>query len=138
MGLWSRRTRVVALWWGLWFHLVIEATSRVESFTWLTLAVYVLFVTPDVRARKLVFDAARGASRRAARAVGGLDWLARFEVGPGTPESLAGSSLVVVDRDGTRATGLGALTLVARCVPLLFPLWAPLALVVRCTRRPER
>ena len=138
VGLWSRRTRVVALWWGVWFHLVIEATSRVESFTWLTLAVYVLFVTPDVGARKVFFDAARSASRRAARAVKLLDWLSRFGVGPGTPEVVARGSFVVADRDGTLTTGLRAFTLVARCVPLLFPLWAPLAVVVRFTRRQAR
>lgn len=138
VGLWSRRTRVFALWWGVWFHLVIEATSRVESFTWLTLAVYILFVTPDVGARKVLFDPARATSRRAARAVTLLDWLRRFEVSPRTPEVLTEGRLVVVDRDGTPATGLRAVTLVARCVPLLFPLWAPLALVVRSMRRQTR
>jgi hypothetical protein len=54
VGLWSRRTRVFALGWGVCFHLTIEATSRVEGFTWLTLAVYALFLTPDVRAWKLL------------------------------------------------------------------------------------
>jgi hypothetical protein len=49
VGLWPRRTRAFALWWGVWFHLTIEATSRVESFTWLTLAMYALFATPDAR-----------------------------------------------------------------------------------------
>lgn len=51
IGLWPRATRPFALAWGLWFHLVIEATSRVEGFTWLMVAVYLLFVTPEVRAR---------------------------------------------------------------------------------------
>jgi hypothetical protein len=53
VGLWSRRTRAFALCWGILFHLAIEATSRVEGFTWLTLAVYALFVTPDMRVWKL-------------------------------------------------------------------------------------
>jgi hypothetical protein len=54
VGLWSRRTRVFALGWGILFHLAIEATSRVEGFTWLTLAVYALFLTPDMRAWKFL------------------------------------------------------------------------------------
>jgi hypothetical protein len=135
VGLWSRRARVFALWWGVWFHLVIQATSRVEWFTWLTLAVYVLFVTPDVRARRLSFDASRARGRWAARAVRTLDWLARFEVRPWTPDGLRrGHAVVVVRRDGTAATGLRALAMVARCTPLLFPLWAPLALLASFTR----
>jgi hypothetical protein len=131
VGLWPRRTRVFALWWGVWFHLVIEATSRVEGFTWLTLAVYVLFVTPDVRARRFFFDASRAKGRLAARAVALLDWLARFEIAPlaHDPAGRDPSVVVVVDRDGVRATGLRALAAVARCTPPLFPLWAPLALL---------
>lgn len=53
VGLWSRRTRLFALAWGIGFHLVIEATSRVEGFTWLTLAAYLLFVNTDDRARNV-------------------------------------------------------------------------------------
>lgn len=78
-GLWGRRTRIFALWWGTCFHLLIEATSRVEGFTWLTLAVYALFATPDVRARKLFYDSTRLRGRMIARAVSLLDWLGRFE-----------------------------------------------------------
>ena len=124
MGLWLPATRVAALWWGVWFHLTIEATSRVEGFTWLTLAMYALFVTPDVRARTLYCDRSRALGRALARAVTRLDWFARFAVEPGAPEEL----VVVVRRDGTRATGVAAFVAIARCVPLLFPLWAPLQL----------
>jgi len=44
IGLWPARTRLFALCLGTAFHLVIEATSRVESFTWLVLASYLVFV----------------------------------------------------------------------------------------------
>ena len=127
VGLWPRRTRAFALWWGVWFHLTIEATSRVESFTWLTLAMYALFATPDARARKLVYDGARPRERALARAVVALDWLARFDVQPRPPGS-AGSGVVVVGRDGREAIGLRAFAAAARCLPLLFPLWVPLQL----------
>ena len=41
--------------------------------------------------------------------------------------------MVVVRRDGTYATGVRALAMIARCVPLIFVLWAPLALVASFT-----
>ena len=132
VGLWPRRTRAFALWWGVWFHLTIEATSRVESFTWLTLAMYALFATPDARARKLLYDASRPFERTVARTVGALDWLARFELQPQAPGTNPG--LVALDRDGTHATGLHALVTIARCIPLLFPLWIPIALVAAAPR----
>jgi hypothetical protein len=134
-GLWARRTRVFALWWGVVFHLTIEATSQVEQFTWISLAVYALFATPDVYARKLFFDPSRMKSIIYSRLVTGLDWFARFEVRPWAPDALRkGHSIVVVRRDGSRATGIRALAMIARCVPLLFPLWGPLALVASFTR----
>jgi hypothetical protein len=138
VGLWLRRTRVFALWWGVMFHLTIEVTSKVELFTWLTLVTYALFATPDAHARKLFFDPSRTKGVLCARLVGVLDWLARFDVKPWEPDGLRkGHSIVIVRRDGTRATGIRALAMVARCVPLLFPLWAPLALLATFTKGGE-
>jgi Vitamin K-dependent gamma-carboxylase len=135
VGLWSRRTRVFALWCGIYFHLVIEATSRVEGFTWLTLAVYLLFATPDVHARKLFYDSSRSRAKITARLVSLLDWLARFEVKAWAPDAVKkGHTVVVVGRDGTHATGVRALAMIARATPLLFPLWAPLALLASFTK----
>lgn len=140
IALWSRKTRVFALWWGVWFHLVIEGTSKVESFTWLTLLVYALFATHDTAARKLRWDPLRAKGRWVGRVVGALDWLARFEKKPWDPDDVGGGRhVVIVDRDGSRHTGLRAVALVARTCPLLFPLWAPLALAASFTKsaRPE-
>jgi len=138
VGLWMRRTRVYALWWGVMFHLTIELTSHVEIFTWLTLTIYALFATPDVHARKLFFDPSRSKGATYARLVRLLDWLARFEVVPWQPDGLkTGHSLVVVRRDGTRATGIRALAMIARCIPILFPLWGPLAFVASFTKAGE-
>lgn len=135
IGLWMRRTRVYALWWGVMFHLTIELTSRVELFTWLTFTIYVLFTTPDVHARKVFFDPSRAKGVVYARLVRLFDWLARFEVVPWQPDDLkTGHTIVVVRRDGTRATGIRAFAMIARCVPVLFPLWAPLALVASFTK----
>jgi hypothetical protein len=136
-GLWGR-TRVFALWWGLWFHLSIELSSSVEGFSWLMLGMYGLFATPDVRARKLFYDSSRWRGRCSARIVRMADWLARFEVKAWAPDAVKkGHSVVVVRRDGTLATGIGALAMVARATPPFFLLWAPLALVASFTRGGE-
>ena len=124
-----------ALWWGTWFHLTIEITSPVETFTWLTLAMYALFATPDVGGRKLFFDPSRAKGVFFAGLVASLDWLGRFDVRRWEPDALkTGHVIVVVRRDGSRATGIRALAMIARCVPVLFPLWAPLALVASFTK----
>jgi hypothetical protein len=133
IGIFDKRTRILALWWGTLFHLTIEVTSKVEIFTWLTLTMYALFATPDVRARKLYFDPSRPRGRLYARVVRLLDWLARFEVKAWTPDDLKqGHSIVIVRRDGTRATGIRALAMCT--LPVLFPLWAPLAFVASFTK----
>jgi hypothetical protein len=49
VALWLRPTRVFALFLGLWFHVMIQATSNVESFSVLALALYGVYVTPDYR-----------------------------------------------------------------------------------------
>jgi hypothetical protein len=137
-GLWSRRTRIFALWWGVLFHLAIEVTSKVETFTWLTLAIYALFATPDVHARKLYFDPSRAKGVVLARLVGAFDWLARFEIKAWEPDDIKkGHSIVVVRRDGSRATGIRAFAMATRCLPILFPLWAPVSLVASFTKHGE-
>jgi hypothetical protein len=134
LGLWLRPTRVIAMWWGVWFHVAIQITSKVETFTFLTLAMYAAFATPDYRARSLRFDPSRFWGKVAGTLVPLLDWLGRFEVKPWEPDDQPGHSLVVVRRDGRRATGVRAFAMLTRCLPLLFPLWAPVALVASFTR----
>ena len=135
VGLWLRPTRVVVLWWGLWFHLTLQLTSNVETFTVLTLAMYGVFATPDFHARKLRYDPSRFWGKTAGALVPALDWLGRFEVKAWEPDDQPGHSLVVVRRDGERVTGVRAFAMLARCIPLLFPIWAPIALVASFTRQ---
>ncbi len=134
-ALWIRSTRVVALWWGLWFHVAIQVTSKVETFTVLTLAMYGVFVTPDCRTRTLRFDPSRFSGKLAGTIVPALDWFARFEVEPWEPDDQRGHSVVVIRRDGERSTGIRAFAMLTRCLPLLFPLWAPVALLASFTKR---
>jgi hypothetical protein len=135
VALWVRPTRVVALWWGLWFHILIQVTSNVETFSVLTISLYGLFVTPDYRVRTLRFDPSRFRGKLAGALVPALDWFARFQVEPWEPDDQLGHSVVVIRRDGDRATGVRAFAMIARCLPVLFPIWGPVALVASFTRR---
>ncbi|MCA9583811.1 MAG: HTTM domain-containing protein [Myxococcales bacterium] len=137
-ALWSRRMRVAALWWGVWFHLVIQLTTKVEVFSFLTVAMYAVFVTPDERTRQLRFDPTTALGQAIGLASRWLDWFARFDAKPWEPDDIEGAhAFVIVRRDGTRVTGLRAAATLARCVPILFPLWAPLSLVAAFTRKGE-
>jgi vitamin K-dependent gamma-carboxylase-like protein len=135
IALWLRPTRIIALWWGLWFHVAIQATSKVETFTLLTLAMYGTFVTPDYRERTLRFDPSRVWGKLAGTLVPALDWFGRFEVKPWEPDDKAGHSVVILRRDEGSATGIRAFAMLTRCLPLLFPMWAPVALFASFTRR---
>jgi Vitamin K-dependent gamma-carboxylase len=134
-ALWIKPTRVVAIWWGLWFHLAVLVLARVETFTILQLAMFGVFVTPDFHARRLRFDPSRPWGKLAGTAVPLLDWFGRFEVKGWEPDDQPGHSIVVVRRDGTNVTGIRAFAMITRCVPLLFPLWAPVALFASFTRQ---
>lgn len=135
LGPWLERARVPVLFCGVWFHIAIQLTSKVETFSILTLAMYALFATPDRGARLVRFDPSTTRGRLVAGAVVLLDWLHRFELRPWEPDDRPGHAVVVVRRDGTTATGIRAVAMLTRCLPALFPLWAPLALVASFTKR---
>lgn len=121
----TRRLRIPALFVGLVFHAMIEATSRVELFSLTTFAAYLLFATPDARARSLHFDPTRRKAIALAWIVRRLDWLARFDVSAWTPDDIAKSrSFVVTDRDGIPHTGFRGVMALMRALPLAFPIWA--------------
>jgi hypothetical protein len=134
VALFLKPTRVVALWWGLWFHVMIQLTSKVEIFSILALTMYGVFVTPDYRARTIYFDPSRFFGKLAS-VVPALDWFGRFQVAPWEPDRHRGHSVVVVRRDGERATGVRAFAMITRCLPLLFPIWAPVAFFASFTKR---
>jgi hypothetical protein len=125
VALFVPRSRPFALWWGVMFHLTIEVTSKVELFTWLSLVLYALFAVPTLRERTFFYDPARGPDRLVLEVIRRLDWLARFEP-RADPAVTAQSGFVMVDRDGTRTSGLRAVALLARGIPVFFPLSVPL------------
>jgi hypothetical protein len=134
-ALFRPRLRVPAIWIGCMFHLLIEATSKVEAFTWLTLAMYGVFVTHDVGARTFHYDGSQQRGRVLAQLVTWTDWFRRYQVKAWDADEVGGKHVVVVTRRaGTRATGFSALVMAARTLPILFPLWAPLALLESALR----
>jgi uncharacterized membrane protein YphA (DoxX/SURF4 family) len=135
-GLWARRTRYAAVWVALVFHLAIEAAASVQVFSYLAIAVLVIWAVPSTRDRVLRIDLATGRHRRLGAAVRGLDWLARFRVEVAPP----GSPLQVVDRDGTTILGAPAAAFALSRLPLTawFALPALLLPAVRRARRAGR
>lgn len=135
VALWLGPTRIIALWWGIWFHITIQVTSKVETFSILAVVMYGMFVTSDYQARTIRFDPSRFWGRLAGTIVPALDWFARFKVEPWEPDEKGGHSVVVIRRDGERATGIRAFAMMTRCLPLLFAIWGPVALYASFTKR---
>jgi hypothetical protein len=128
--LWWPRTRKLAMWVGLAFHLAISALTPVRLFTIEMLLVYLLFATPDVGARTIRYDRKRHAF---VNVIEGLDWLRRFSFAP-----KKGADFVVVDRDGREKRGLEATAVAFGALPALFVFWpfvAAAAVLVGRTKR---
>jgi vitamin K-dependent gamma-carboxylase len=136
LGLWWRGTRYAAVWVAVVFHLTIDASAAVQVFSFLGIAVLVIWAVPSTRDRVLCLDPSSARHRRSARVVSGLDWLARFRIEPAPP----GSPPEIVDRDGTVLRGKPAVVLTLSRLPLtsLFALPALLLPPVRRARRASR
>jgi hypothetical protein len=127
IGLWLPRTRLTAIWLAILFHLSIEVTASVQTFSYSAMAALLLWVVPATRDRVLL------ATPRLHNLVRRLDWLQRFSLDP--PVSSNGSATVLMDRDGTvRRARDAELTALSR-LPVLFPLIAPVLAVHRLRRR---
>jgi membrane protein implicated in regulation of membrane protease activity len=114
IGLWSRRTRYAAVWVAVVFHLTIEASASVQVFSYLAIAVLVVWAVPSTRDRVLRIDPSAPRQRRLGVVVRALDWLARFRIEPAPP----GSPVEVVDRDGLALRGGPAVALALSRLPL--------------------
>jgi Vitamin K-dependent gamma-carboxylase len=114
VGLWSRRTRYAAVWVAVVFHTAIEFSASVQVFSYLGIAVLVIWAVPSTRDRVLRIDPTTTDQLRLGAAVRRLDWLARFRIeesGPGSPPE-------VVDRDGTVLAGAPAVAFALSRLPL--------------------
>ena len=132
-GLWRRETRYAAVWVAVVFHLSIEFSAAVQVFSFLGIAVLVIWAVPSTRDRVLRIDPTDGRHKRWGALVRRLDWLARFRV----EAAPAGSRLEVVDRDGSSVRGWPALALALSRLPLTAWLALP-ALLLPAVRRARR
>ncbi|HWI33171.1 MAG TPA: HTTM domain-containing protein [Lapillicoccus sp.] len=114
VGLWWRGTRYAAVWVAVVFHLAIETSASVQVFSYLGIAVLVIWAVPSTRDRTLRIDPTAARHRRWAAVIRRLDWLARFRVETAPP----GSRLEVVDRDGTTTRGAPAVAFALSRLPL--------------------
>jgi hypothetical protein len=131
LGFVNRRTRLLAIWIAIPFHVSIQIGARVQVFSWAALAALVIWVTPSARDRTLVVPR----SHRLARVVPLLDWFGRFEIEHGD-----GASIVLLDRpapDGSqvRRTGGDAIWTMFSRLPVTFWFAAPGLLIVRSRQR---
>jgi len=133
VGLWWRGTRYAAVWVAVAFHIAIEVSASVQVFSYLAVAVLVIWAVPSTRDRVLRIDPTVRRQRRLGALVRRLDWLARFRVEPATP----GSRLEAVDRDGTTIGGAAALALTLSRLPLTAWFALP-ALLLPAVRRAGR
>jgi hypothetical protein len=126
LGPWFRRTRVLALWLGVMFHIGIELAAHVELFSYTMLGGYLVFATPELRQRQASWSPRGGLGRLCMALCQRLDILARFEqLSPSAQSEL----LLVRDAEQRSYRGLAAWRELTRATPLLFPLWLPLRLV---------
>jgi hypothetical protein len=128
LGLWWPRTRYAAVWVAVAFHAGIQASASVQVFSYLGIAVLVVWATPSTRDRVLRIDPTLQLGSLIRR----LDWLARFRIEPAP----RGTPVEVVDRDGTAIRGAPAVALALSRLPLTawFALPALLALSARRRR----
>jgi hypothetical protein len=133
VGLWWRGTRYAAVWVAVAFHVAIEFSASVQVFSFLAIAVLVIWAVPSTRDRVLRIDPTAVGQRRLGGLVRVLDWLARFRVEPAPP----GSPLEIVDRDGATIRGAPAAAFALSRLPLTAWLALP-ALLLPGVRRARR
>jgi hypothetical protein len=124
--LWWPKTRRLALWVGIGFHLSISLMTPVQLFTAEMLCIYLVFVTPDRGARVLRHDPERD---RVVGIIEVFDWFGRYRLEPAK-----GASFTLVDRDGSELRGLPAAACVFGTIPLLFIAWPLMALAANLRR----
>jgi vitamin K-dependent gamma-carboxylase len=134
VGLWWRGSRYLAVWVAVAFHVAIEISASVQVFSFLAIAVLVVWAVPSTRDRVIRVDPTDGRHRRWAAVVRSLDWLARFRIEPAPP----GTPPEVVDRDGTTLRGAPAAAFALSRLPLTAWFALPALLLPGVRRARER
>lgn len=134
-GLLHRRTRLLAVWIAVWFHLSIEITARVQVFSWAALAALCIWVTPSERDRELIVPR----QHRLGSVVTWLDWFGRFDL-----HRDDGQRVTLIDRaSGERPAGTcdgrAAELMTLSRLPVTFMLAAPAVAISKlAAMRPVR
>ncbi len=124
IGLLWRRTRWVAVWVAMAFHLAIELTAAVEVFSYVGIAALVIWIEPTRADRTLVAPSSWLGLMRM------LDWTGRLS-------RRAGPQWRLEDRNGRIWRGTEARWRAATLLPLTFFVAAPLA-ALRSRSQPRR
>ena len=85
-ALWFGRTRLLAIWVAVFFHLMIELSASVEVFSYAAIAALAIWVTPTTGDR-IVMIADSSVGRRWSDADQGFDWFGRFRIERGDPST---------------------------------------------------
>jgi hypothetical protein len=129
------RTRIPAVAAAVVLRACLLAVGHAPAFSLLAAAMLVAFAKGDTKARALRFDPASSLGRAVAAIVRATDWLGRYSVSPWAVDGLTSRhTLVIVRRDGSRATGLAAAAMLTRTIPLFFPAWPLVAFVASFTK----
>ena len=131
VGLWRRGTRCAAVWIAVVFHVAIEVSASVQVFSYLAIAVLVIWAVPSTRDRILRIDPT--ASRPAAPGRAGAP--ARLARTVSRRAGAAGRAAELVDRDGTTFHGAPAVAFVLSRLPLTAWFALPLLLLPRAASR---
>jgi uncharacterized membrane protein YphA (DoxX/SURF4 family) len=118
IGLLVPRLRKAAIWVAIPFHVSIQFTAAVQTFSVAALAGLVVWIDRPARSRRVY------AGRRWSAAIRSLDWAGRFEV----IDSAGG---IATEDGGLRRDGAQARWEVLRLLPLTFWFAAPYAVVRR-------
>lgn len=126
LGFLHRRTRLLAIWVAIPFHITIQIGARVQVFSWAALAALVIWVTPGDHTRELIVPR----DHRLARWVPRLDWFGRFRV-----ETDDGQAVVLLDRGNTARRGSDGVWTTLSRLPATFIVAGPVLAVRRWRSR---
>lgn len=119
---WFRRTRRLAIWWGIYFHGFIEVQYSVLAFTYLTLGTYFLFADLKCGEKVWIYSEQRAFHRFIARLLPFMDWLFQIRLA-----KHSGRGHQFIDRDGTVYRGWLAWIMISANIPITFIFCYPLS-----------
>ena len=131
LGFLHRRTRLLAIWIAIPFHLAIQIGARVQVFSWAALAALVIWVTPRAQDRQLIVP--RG--HRLGRFVRLFDWFGRFDVQRDDGQAVVLLENVATDRTVVNRRGEDAVWTTLSRLPVTFFFAAPALARIRLAQR---